>query len=522
MAGDSHVVLHYDKSADAAGQPQFAKLVETSGGRFHIAEPVDVRWGEWSIVRATLNAIDVLRELGKSFDYVSLLSGSCYVSKPMALMDEYLAKNQGVEFIESYDGENHRWIIEGSQSERWRLYHWFNWKATPRLYSFATRIQKRLGIRRALPHGMTPRIGSQWWTLTWSTLVTIIEMSRDGALDKYYRRTWIPDEHFFQTLVYHVVPDKARIKNHNLMQYSFDDYGKPRVFYNDNYCNLVASSRFFCRKIAPSADALRENLDCVANMAPTTFLAHINTPLGDHLLSSEPVMHPISRPGVYCFTDVILEDGLKRAKLERPDKQVAINYFVVICRNSSVLDEARKLINQHDKLCCHGRLFASDRIELEVSGIVGRHCESYSVEQRDADQLGFFEKCLEKRDGQLSGFLMHPGEDISARHLLWQWVTDPQSLVLAINSCDETQFVETAMDLVDKPLRDSEDVNANSPLDYYINAVRTDWLEANASTDRWVSSLLAFKHDHLLRLHTEHVTGSMLDEFYAMAGLAGK
>ncbi len=117
---------------------------------------------------------------------------------------------------------------------------------------------------------------------------------------------------------------------------------------------------------------------------------------------------------------------------------------------------------------------------------------------------------------------MHPGEDISVRHLLWQWVTDPQSLVLAINSCDETRFVETAMDLVDTPLRKSEDVNANSPLDYYINAVRTDWLEANASTDRWVSSLLAFKYDHLLRLHTEHVTGSMLDEFYAMAELAGK
>ncbi len=57
------VALHYDKKSDDAG---FALLQGHFAGNESVrfAKRVNVRWGEWSIVKATLNCIEEIEASG--------------------------------------------------------------------------------------------------------------------------------------------------------------------------------------------------------------------------------------------------------------------------------------------------------------------------------------------------------------------------------------------------------------------------------------------------------------------------
>ena len=55
--------------------------------------------------------------------------------------------------------------------------------------------------RRRIPKGLVPHLGSQWWCLTRQTLSAILQDPDRAGYDRYFKRVWIPDESYFQTLV---------------------------------------------------------------------------------------------------------------------------------------------------------------------------------------------------------------------------------------------------------------------------------------------------------------------------------
>ena len=60
----------------------------------------------------------------------------------------------------------------------------------------------RSGSAVQVPAGfMLPHLGSQWWCLTRQTLSAILESPDRAEIDRYFRRVWIPDESYFQTMV---------------------------------------------------------------------------------------------------------------------------------------------------------------------------------------------------------------------------------------------------------------------------------------------------------------------------------
>jgi hypothetical protein len=125
-------------------------------------------------------------------------------------------------------------------------------------------LQRRLGVRRRMPLGLEPRFGSQWWCLTWETCRRMLDfLGEHPEAARFFRSTWIPDESFFQTLVWRLAP-RERIAGRTLTFYRFDERGKPAVFSDGDQGWLTGQDAFFARKIAPGSAGLEEALSRIA------------------------------------------------------------------------------------------------------------------------------------------------------------------------------------------------------------------------------------------------------------------
>ena len=273
----SNLYIHHDATAkDDLRQKCLNWDINPSDGNVYFAERVKVTWGEWSIVKATLNCIDKIFENNDNSDYFMLISGSCFPIKPIKYLEETLSLKD-VDYIESVNVEKNRWITAGIQEERWNKYHFFNWRYQRKLFDFSLKIQNKFKINRVLPLNHTPHMGSQWWCLRNSTLKQIHDIVKNNKkIESFYRKTWVPDELFFQTFVSNLIP-KKEIDSNLLTRYIFNSWGIPKVYYDDNYLDILLDDKFFVRKISHSADVLKQRLRHMAVMEPQEFDEFVNT-----------------------------------------------------------------------------------------------------------------------------------------------------------------------------------------------------------------------------------------------------
>jgi hypothetical protein len=259
---DATALVHFDVRAGAAAFAALARAVEGEPRVRLVARRVAGRWGGFGLVEAPLNALAEAEAEGIEPDYVTLLSGACLPCRPVAALERFLEKNRGREFIEAEDSS---WIGNGWRDERWQYRFWFDHKTQhPAEWAFF-QIQRLLGLKRAFPEGLTPRFGSQWWTLSWPLCEAILADTRRSPkrLD-FFRQVWIPDEMVFQSYA-HALSRPGAIAGFSLTHFQFSNRGKPVVFHDDHTDYVLGLDRFFVRKAAGSAARLRAA--CLARAA---------------------------------------------------------------------------------------------------------------------------------------------------------------------------------------------------------------------------------------------------------------
>lgn len=258
-ATGDHVALHFDKNgADEDFQTIQTALSENPNVVFPDRR-IRCGWGEWSLVDATLVALRAAVERFPKASHFYLISGDCMPTKSARWIHDRLDKDEG-DLIESHDFFQSDWIKTGLRDERLVYRHWFNERDQAPLFYASISIQQRLGLKRKLPQALDIRIGSQWWCLRRQTVEKILEfVDRRRDVVRFFQTTWIPDETFFQTLVFHLVPE-SEILNRTPTFLMFSDYGMPLNFYNDHYDLLVSQDYLFARKISPEAMELKDKL----------------------------------------------------------------------------------------------------------------------------------------------------------------------------------------------------------------------------------------------------------------------
>ena len=176
-----------------------------------------------------------------------LMSGDCMPIKPAHHIRAVLAGNNQ-DYIEHHDFFKSDWIKTGMRADRLIYRHFFNERTQKRRFYWAYEWQQRLGLQRALPAGISIRVGSQWWCLRRETLQAVLAFCKTRPdIVRFFRTTWIPDETFFQTLVAHLV-DSRFLQNRPPTFLVFTDYGLPVVFCQDHFEFLLQQDSFLLVK----------------------------------------------------------------------------------------------------------------------------------------------------------------------------------------------------------------------------------------------------------------------------------
>ncbi len=254
-----YMSIHFDASAKREHFDQIREALSENPNVTFARKRIKCGWGEWSLVQATMNAVDSAIDAFPRATHFYMLSGDCMAIKSAEYTHQYLDDNDA-DFIESFDYFNSDWIKTGWREERLIYRHLVNERTNKKLFYLLFEAQKRLGLEREIPADLQIMIGSQWWCLRRQTIEKLLEFANKRRdVIRFFRTTWIPDETFFQTLVRHLVPENE-IQSRTLTFLMFTDYGMPVTFYNDHYELLLSQDYLFARKISPEAQDLKRRL----------------------------------------------------------------------------------------------------------------------------------------------------------------------------------------------------------------------------------------------------------------------
>jgi len=268
-AGDC-MAIHFDARAKPATFQRIRAALADNPNVTFARRRIKCGWGEWSLVQASLNTLEAAVAAFPRATHFYMLSGDCMAIKSHRFAHAFLERDD-VDYVESFDFFESDWIKTGMKTDRLIYRHFFNERTQRRRFYASYELQKRLGLKRAIPADLQVMIGSQWWCLRRRTVEWILDFTRSRRdVMRFFRTTWIPDETFFQTLVRHLVPG-SEIRSRTLTFLMFSDYGMPVSFYNDHYELLLSHDFLFARKISPEAQELKERLGALYASDRTDF-----------------------------------------------------------------------------------------------------------------------------------------------------------------------------------------------------------------------------------------------------------
>lgn len=414
VAGGCPVVIHVDKSVNKATFDRFkagmSDLPDVLFSPRHRCE-----WGTWGLVAAAQEASELILGKFPEVRHVYLTSGSCLPLRPVKDLRDYLDARRKTDFIESATTADVPWTVGGLSEERFTLRFPFSWRKNRRLFDKYVEFQRKIRFRRKIPAGIVPHMGSQWWCLTRQTLSAILEDPDRAAYDRYFRKVWIPDESYFQTL--------ARLYSQNIESRSltlskFDFQGKPHIFYDDHLQLLRRSDCFVARKIWPHANRLYDTFlnasdDAMKGTEP-------NPGKIDRIFARAVDRRTRGRPGLYMqsrFPNDTWENG------------VTSSAYSVFQGFTELFEDFEPWLARATGCRVHGHLFAPDRVEFEGRQTTFTGAVSDSAVLRDYSSIMFLRNLIWNTRGERQVFQFGPADN---QKISWEIAKDPNAQISVI------------------------------------------------------------------------------------------
>ena len=369
-------------------------------------------WGMWGMVAATQVAVRALLDRCAEVRHVFLASGACLPLRPVSELQAYLDDHPQTDFIESANAADVPWAVGGLQDERFLLRFPFPWKRRRRLFDAYVRLQQLVRVKRRIPDGIVPHIGSQWWCLTRQTLEAILNDPMRPDYDRYFRRVWIPDESYFQTLVR---KHSTQIESRSLTLAKFDFQGKPHIFYDDHVELLARSRCFVARKIWPRANQIYRTFP-----RATAQDAKPNTTNIDQVFDAAVVRRTRGRHGLYMQS--------RFPAMERENGYTAADYTVLQGFDDIILGFQEWLTRQTGAEV-HGHLFGRDRVHFSGEEPVFRGGLSDHPRLRDYNANMFLTNLVWTGQGRHQCFLYGPQD---SPKIEWMLAKDTNARVTVI------------------------------------------------------------------------------------------
>jgi len=186
---DSRFYIHIDKKADRQYTP-------TSENVEIIPQCIDINWGGFSMVEATLALMEYAVYNNLEADYYILISGVDYPVRSKEFL--YNLLKEGKEYIDIAPVP-----VPYKPAERY-LHYYFNFKRrNAKLYHpliLTEILLKKMKVNRKAPFKVYA--GTQWFALTQNCVNYIIKTAQgDKRYINFFKHTLVPDEAFFQTII---------------------------------------------------------------------------------------------------------------------------------------------------------------------------------------------------------------------------------------------------------------------------------------------------------------------------------
>ncbi|WP_170396818.1 DUF5927 domain-containing protein [Ruegeria arenilitoris] len=389
------VVIHVDRKVpDQAYSDFVAAFADEALIRF--SERHTCEWGSWGIVAASQSAAELMLEAFPDVHHVYLSSGACLPLRPVDELIDYLSDRPRVDFIESATTADVSWTIGGLDQERFTLRFPFSWRRNRKLFDAYVKLQRALGMRRKIPEGLMPHMGSQWWCLTRQTLSAILQDPKRQTYDRYFRRVWIPDESYFQTLARLY---STHIESRSLTLSKFDYQGRPHIFYDDHLQLLRRSDCFVARKIWPRADRLYQAFltDQSSAMRP----AEPNPGKIDRVFSKAVERRTRGRDGLYM-----------QSRFPRHGSENGLTSFPysVFQGFAELFEDFEPWLNETTGARVHGHLFGPARAEFANGDTITNGALSDCAVLRDYNPTAFVSNLIWNTRGERQCFQFGPGD----------------------------------------------------------------------------------------------------------------
>jgi hypothetical protein len=409
------VVIHVDVNTPDAAFTRFRKAL-SDNPRILFCRRHPCEWGTWGIVAASQTASEMMLERFADVGHVYLASGSCLPLRPVQELIDYLAAVPRTDFIESATTADVPWTVGGLDEERFTMRFPFSWKRRRWLFDLAVDVQRRLRLRRRVPGGLVPHMGSQWWCLTRQTLSAILQDPDRHVYDRYFRHVWIPDESYFQTLARLY---SSNIESRSLTLSKFDFQGKPHIFYDDHLQLLRRSDCFVARKIWPYADRLYEAF--LTSEAGALKRTEPNPGKIDRIFAKAVERRTRGRPGLYMHSRFPNEDW---------ENGVTCGPYSVFQGFSELFENFEEWLSKSTGTRVHGHLFAPARAEFAGGQSMINGCLSDSAVKRDYDPKAFLTSLIWNTRGERQCFQFGPEDN---QKINWMMAKDPNAQISVIS-----------------------------------------------------------------------------------------
>lgn len=423
--GGARVAIHVDAKVSGARVARLRQALECD--RIVFSKRHRCSWGRFSLVRATQDAATELLARFPDTTHVYLASGACLPLRPISELTAYLAADPQRDHVESVSARDVGWTVGGLNEERFTLFFPFDWKRRRWLFDRLVDWQRRRGIRRRMPAGLTPHLGSQWWCLTAKTLRAILDDPRRAEFDRFFRFAWIPDESYFQTLVRR---HSTNVESWSLTMAKFDHTGRPYSLYDDHVDMLAESRCFVARKVWPGALRLLSHFP----------LPDQGQPQGDppqparisRIINQTVRRRVLGRPGLYMQSRFPRKDA-ENGKTSAP--------YAVIQGLTDIFPGFEDWLRGHLSCQVHGHLLGPERVEFEGRVRIGPGAISSDPLVRNHDPRGFLTSLIRITD-RMQVFQFSPRDN---QALNWFMATDPNAHILVVTGAWTLPILHSGM-----------------------------------------------------------------------------
>ena len=451
------IVIHADKAVPRASYNAFrAALADLPDVRF--ASRYRCEWGTWGLVAATQECAQIMLDQFPAVRHVYLASGSCLPLRPVQELIDYLAARPQTDFIESATTADVPWTIGGLDQERFTLRFPFSWRKRRWLFDRYVALQRLVRYKRQIPNGIVPHMGSQWWCLTRQTLSAILEDPERAAYDRYFRKVWIPDESYFQTLARLY---SRQIESRSLTLSKFDYQGKPHIFYDDHLQLLRRSDCFVARKIWPFANRLYDAFltDASGAMKRT----EPNPGKIDRIFAKAVERRTRGRPGLYMQS---------RFPVETRENGLTCAPYSVFEGFSDLFENFESWLQKMTGTRVHGHLFDRARAEFSERQTIINGALSDSAALRDYNPRAFLANLIWNTRGERQCFQFGPRDN---QAIEWDIAKDPNAQISVITGAWAVPLF--------KSNRNFTDIRQEAALlqqieSEHLNTLRSPWTKA--------------------------------------------